>query len=132
MPKPTALVFDVFGTVVDWRGSVISAGDDLAQRLGLTIDWGRFATQWRREGYIRPIAEIFKGEREWVPVDGLLGDCLTELLDRYGLSDLADTDRDELLMVWRRLTPWPDSVAGLARLKTRYLVGPLSNGGLRS
>jgi 2-haloacid dehalogenase len=123
------LVFDVFGTVVDWRASVISAGESLGHRLGLTPDWGAFASEWRREGYITPITEIFTGKREWAPVDRLLEDGLDLLCERYGLDDLADGDRRDLLSVWRRLIPWPDAAAGLRRLKTRYLIGPLSNGG---
>lgn len=128
-PKPSALVFDVFGTVVDWRGSVIATGENLGCRLGLSVDWGAFATDWRKEGYITPITEIFSGQREWVPVDRLHEDCLGSLLARYGLDEIADRDRRDLLSVWRRLTPWPDAVSGLARLKARYLIGPLSNGG---
>lgn len=93
------------------------------------MDWDVFATEWRREGYIIPIMEIFTGKREWVPVDRLHEDGLCSLLKRYGLDDLADHDRRDLLSVWRRLTPWPDAVAGLTRLKARYLIGPLSNGG---
>ena len=126
---PTALVFDVFGTVVDWRGSVISVGESLVADLGLSIDWGSFATEWRRHGYLTPIAEMARGDREWVPVDRLHEDSLGVLLQRHHLGDLAETSRLQLLSVWRRLTPWPDAVAGLTRLKARYLIGPLSNGG---
>ena len=128
-PMPAALVFDVFGTVVDWRGSVISTGENLGHRLGLSVDWGSFATEWRREGYLTPIMEIFSGQRAWVPVDQLHEDCLGALLTRYGLDHIDDGDRGDLLSVWRRLTPWPDAIAGLTRLKARYLIGPLSNGG---
>jgi 2-haloacid dehalogenase len=126
---PAALVFDVFGTVVDWRGSVISVGESLAADLKVSIDWGRFATEWRRHGYLTPIREISSGDREWVPVDRLHEDSLDVLLERYRLGGLAETGRQRLLSVWRRLTPWPDAVAGLTRLKARYLIGPLSNGG---
>jgi 2-haloacid dehalogenase len=128
-PTPAALVFDVFGTVVDWRGSVISVGQSLAADLELSIDWGSFATEWRRHGYLTPIREICSGDREWVPVDRLHEDSLDVLLQRHRLGGLAETGRQRLLSVWRRLTPWPDAVAGLTRLKARYLIGPLSNGG---
>jgi 2-haloacid dehalogenase len=127
--QPAVVVFDVFGTVVDWRGSVMAAGANLAGHLERSIDWGMFAAEWRREGYLRPIMEVFTGQREWVPVDRLLEDCLGVLLRRYRLGHLAEADRLQLLSVWRRLTPWPDAVAGLTRLKARYLIGPLSNGG---
>lgn len=129
IPPPSALVFDVFGTVVDWRSSVISAGERLSGRLGLTVDWGEFAREWRRDGYLTPIVEMFVGQREWAPVDKLHESSLDELLPRHGLTHLSDDDRQGLLSVWRRLTPWPDAVAGLTRLKSRYLIGPLSNGG---
>ena len=126
---PAALLFDVFGTVVDWRGSVIAAGDELQQRLGLEVDWGTFANEWRTEGYLAPIMDMFNGQREWAPVDRLLTDQLDVLVDRYRLGGLTGDDRRHLLSVWRRLTPWPDAVEGLTRLKARYLIGPLSNGG---
>jgi 2-haloacid dehalogenase len=128
--EPTALLFDTFGTVVDWRGSIIGAGEMLAERCGLDeIDWAKFAEEWRREGYIEPIGQIVRGEREWEPVDRLLRHQLDVLLHRHGLDALAEADRLELFGVWRRLTPWPDAVAGLTRLKGRYIIGPLSNGG---
>jgi 2-haloacid dehalogenase len=123
------LVFDVFGTVVDWRGSVVSAGQALSQRTGLMASWGTFASEWRREGYLTPIVEMFLGQREWAPVDRLHEESLDVLLERHGLAGLPDVDRRELLSVWRRLAPWPDAVPGLRRLKSRYLIGPLSNGG---
>ena len=127
--RPAALVFDVFGTVVDWRSSVISEGLELSERLAKTIDWGTFASEWRREGYLTPIIEMFLGQREWAPVDHLHESSLDVLLERHGLPDLDEADREQLLSVWRRLAPWPDAVAGLTRLKSRYLIGPLSNGG---
>ena len=126
---PSALVFDVFGTVVDWRASVISAGEAIGERGGATTDWGRFASEWRREGYLTPIVEMFLGQRSWEPIDHLHEESLGVLLERHGLGGLADGDRQELLSVWRRLAPWPDAVEGLTRLKSRFLIGPLSNGG---
>jgi 2-haloacid dehalogenase len=126
---PAALVFDVFGTVVDWRGSIITSGEQLSQRLGRDVDWGGFANEWRRQGYLVPIVEIFEGKREWTRVDFLLAEQLDVLLAGYGLEEIADQDRQGLLDVWRRLRPWPDAVPGLTRLKARYLIGPLSNGG---
>jgi 2-haloacid dehalogenase len=127
--QPAVLLFDVFGTVVDWRGSIIATGEELGPRIGTDVDWGSFASDWRREGYLRPIVEMFDGNRGRAPIDSLLADQLEVLLGRYGLSELADADRRWLLGVWRRLAPWPDAVGGLMRLKERYLIGPLSNGG---
>ncbi|MCU1372809.1 MAG: 2-haloalkanoic acid dehalogenase, type [Actinomycetia bacterium] len=117
-----ALVFDVFGTVVDWRSSVIAAAVD----AGLVGDPGAFADEWRRDGYLRPIVAAVRGEAQWRPVDELMRTHLDELAPRYGLDG---ADLDALSGVWRRLDPWPDAVAGLARLKERFTIAPLSNGG---
>lgn len=117
-----ALVFDVFGTVVDWRSSVIAA----CEATGLAGDWGVLADEWRRDGYLRPIVATVRGEAPWRPVDELMRDHLDVLAPRYGLDGV---DLDELARVWRRLDPWPDAVAGLTRLKERFTIAPLSNGG---
>jgi len=127
--EPAALLFDVFGTVVDWRSPIVDLGANVTLRLGVDIDWGTFADDWRRDGYLIPIIEMFGGTREWVPFDQLHADHLDVLLERYGLTEIGEDDRQELLRVWRRLRPWPDSVRGLARLKARYAIGTLSNGG---
>jgi 2-haloacid dehalogenase len=117
-----ALVFDVFGTVVDWRTSVIRA----AKAAGIEGDGGAFADAWRREGYLQPLVAVVRGERPWAPVDGLMRATLDDLAPRFGLGH---ADLDALADVWRRLDPWPDAVAGLTRLRERRTVGPLSNGG---
>lgn len=126
--RPAALLFDVFGTVVDWRGSVIRAGEQVGRRQG-DIDWGAFADEWRKEGYLAPIGEIFMGRREWATVEQILSDQLDVLIERHGLAALTPAERLDLLGVWRRLSPWADAVEGLIRLKAKYLIGPLSNGG---
>lgn len=123
--KPAALLFDVFGTVVDWRGSIIAAGE----ALPVEADWGSLADEWRREGYLRPIIETVSGGRDWAPVESMLAESLDMLIDRHRITALTSADRRSLLSVWRRLAPWPDVVDGLTRLKSRYLIGPLSNGG---
>jgi 2-haloacid dehalogenase len=120
-----ALVFDVFGTCVDWRGSVIRAG--LAVRA-TSVDWPRLADEWRREGYIRGIARIRAGEMPYVSSDVLFRRKLDELLPRYGVAGLSEAEVDDLAHAWSRLDPWPDTVTGLQRLKSRYTVSPLSNG----
>jgi 2-haloacid dehalogenase len=117
-----ALVFDVFGTVVDWRSSVIRA----AEAAGITGDAGAFADAWRREGYLQPLVATVLGEQPWRPVDELMRTTLDDLAPRFGLGGV---DLDELALVWRRLDPWPDAVAGLTRLRERFTVAPLSNGG---
>lgn len=123
-----ALVFDVFGTVVDWRGSVIEEGEALGRRKGLAVEWGRFADEWRIEGYSQAIARIRSGEQPWERVDVLHRRKLDELLIRHGIVGLSEEEVSHFNRVWHRLNPWPDSVPGLARLRTRFTISPLSNG----
>ena len=123
-----ALVFDVFGTCVDWRGAVIRDGQALARARGLTIDWPTFADQWRREGYIDAIARIRGGEAPYATSDVLFRRMLDDLLARHGVSGLTEREVADFAHTWRRLDPWPDVVEGLRGLKQRYIIGPLSNG----
>jgi 2-haloacid dehalogenase len=126
-PGVKALVFDVFGTVVDWRTCVTDAAKSISGDRGTGVDWGAFADDWRTEGYLVPIGEIVGGARPHSDVETLLGDMLGELLLRYGV-DLTATEVEWLKSVWRRLDPWPDSRHGLKRLRRHYVLGPLSNG----
>lgn len=120
-----ALVFDVFGTCVDWRGSIIRA----LQATGRSgVDWDAMADEWRREGYIRGIARIRSGETPYVSSDVLFGRKLDDLLPKYGLTGLGEAEVAHLAHAWRRLDPWPDTVSGLQRLKSRYVISTLSNG----
>jgi 2-haloacid dehalogenase len=129
MPGPVqALVFDVFGTCVDWRGSIIRAGEALGRARGLNVDWPALADEWRRDGYIRGIARIRAGETPYVSSDVLFRRKLDDLLPHFGLADLSDTEVDDFARAWQRLDPWPDTVPGLQRLKARFLIAPLSNG----
>src|SRR5919201_7141245 len=123
-----ALVFDVFGTVVDWRGSVIREGEALRREKGVEIDWARFATEWREQGYHGGMGRIRRGEAPWEIVDVLHRRKLDELLPKYGLSGLTETEVDSLNRVWHRLTPWRDAIPGLTRLKRKFIISPLSNG----
>ncbi|MDQ6670753.1 MAG: haloacid dehalogenase type II [Chloroflexota bacterium] len=122
------LVFDVFGTCVDWRGSVIRELEGVGRGKHLTADWAGMADEWRREGYIQGIARIRSGETPYVSSDDLFSRKLDELLPKYGISGLTRQEIHELARAWRRLDPWPDTVAGLQRLKTRFFISPLSNG----
>ena len=122
-----ALVFDVFGTVVDWRAAVISEGRALSDEHGLEVDWPSFADRWRREGYLGPIQEMVAGGRPWAPIDTVLRDHLDRLAGDYGFAGVGTVALDRLAGVWERLDPWPDAVAGLDRLRARYVIGPLSN-----
>jgi 2-haloacid dehalogenase len=126
-PDVRALVFDIFGTVVDWRGSLIREGQALGQRLRLDADWARLADAWRA-GYLPAMARVARGELAWTTLDRLHRMILDEILPRFGLAGLAEADRAEFNRAWHRLTPWPDSVAGLQRLKARFPIATLSNG----
>jgi 2-haloacid dehalogenase len=124
-----ALVFDVFGTCVDWRGSVIRACQAVGDAHGFSeVNWPGLADEWRREGYIRGIARIRAGEAAYVSSDVLFRRKLDELLPKYGVKGLSEAEIADLAHAWRRLDPWPDTVAGLQRLKSRYVIATLSNG----
>lgn len=122
-----ALTFDVFGTVVDWRGSIIREGEWYWKPKGVDIDWARFADEWRA-GYAPSMDRVRRGELAWANIDTLHRMILDGLLEKYGVAWLSEADRDHLNRVWHRLAPWPDSVAGLQRLRRKYIVATLSNG----
>src|SRR5450631_302398 len=117
-----ALVFDVFGTCVDWRGSVIRELEAVGRTKHIAADWSAMADEWRREGYIRGIARIRAGEMPYVGSDDLFARKLDELLPKYGISTLSEDETQQLAHAWRRLDPWPDTVPGLERLKTRFII----------
>jgi 2-haloacid dehalogenase len=123
-----ALVFDTFGTVVDWRSSVIKAGQKLSREIGQDIDWAAFAEEWRRVGYHEQIAKIRRGEAPYETTDAFMMHKLEELIPKYGLKGLTDQQVEWLHKVWHRLEPWPDAVEGLTRLKKKYVIATLSNG----
>ena len=124
-----ALVFDVFGTVVDWRGSVAREIQALARRRNLTVDAEKFADAWRA-GYAPSMNKVRSGELPWTKLDDLHRMILDRILDEFGISGLSDADTAELNRAWHRLSPWPDSVEGLTRLKRRFIIAPLSNGNI--
>ncbi len=130
LPDVRALTFDVFGTVVDWRTTVIREVTALlGEAKGLTGDWDTFADRWRHEGYIGGIGAIRRGERPFTTAAALHREKLDELLAEHG-SPLDDAEAAHLNRVWHRLDPWPDSVGGLARLRSRFVASTLSNGNL--
>lgn len=122
-----ALVFDVFGTVVDWRASIIREGQMLSAAKGLRVDWPAFADAWRA-GYAPAMDRTRGADQAWASIDTLHRRILDTLLPRFGLQSLDEAERAALNLVWHRLMPWPDSVAGLHRLKSRFVTGTLSNG----
>ena len=122
-----ALVFDVFGTVVDWRGSIIREGELLGKRKGIEVDWVAFADAWRG-GYQPAMQRVRSGQIPWTNIDGLHRLILNDLLAQFDIKGLSEEEIDHFNRAWHRLWPWPDSVGGLQRLKTRYIVSTLSNG----
>jgi len=122
-----ALTFDVFGTVVDWRSSIIREGQLLSARKGFEIDWGEFADNWRA-GYGPAMNRVRNGVLPWTKIDDLHRMILDELVIEHGLVGLSEGELDDFNRAWHRLSPWPDTVAGLNRLKTKYVIATLSNG----
>ena len=122
-----ALTFDVFGTVVDWRGSIIKEGEAWGAAYGLDVDWAAFADAWRG-GYAPSMARVRSGELPWTNIDTLHRMILDDLLEKYGITVLSEDDKQHWNRVWHRLEPWPDSVSGLTRLRQHYVLATLSNG----
>jgi 2-haloacid dehalogenase len=128
-PVVKALVFDTFGTVVDWRTSVAREVQAVAKQKGVTVDGAKFADAWRAQ-YGPSMNRVRKGELPWTKLDVLHRMILDKILPDFGLSALTDAERDDLNHAWHRLQPWPDSVAGLTRLKKKFIIAPLSNGNI--
>jgi 2-haloacid dehalogenase len=123
------LAFDVFGTVVDWRSSVIAEGEQLGKAKGINVQWTAFADDWR--SIYRPFMDkVQNGALPWTKLDDLHRMMLAETLKQFGIENLTDDEMEHLNRVWHRLQPWPDSVAGLQRLKSRFVIAPLSNGNI--
>lgn len=121
------LVFDVFGSVVDWRTSVASDLGHWGKTQGIDADWEALALAWR--GLYQPqMQKVRSGEREWTILDVLHREALDSLLPRFGLQGLSESQKQHINRVWHRLDAWPDSIAGLTRLKSHYTIAPLSNG----
>jgi 2-haloacid dehalogenase len=124
-----ALIFDVFGTVVDWRGSIIRECRALGRRKKLAVDWDAFADAWRA-GYRPAMARVRSGELPWMNIDQLHRMILDELLARFAVEGLTEEEIDHLNRAWHRLDPWPDARRGLALLKRRHVIATLSNGNM--
>lgn len=121
-----ALAFDVFGTVVDWRSSIIGELEMFGERHGLAENWAAFADDWRA-GYPKAMNRVRTGELPWLRIDDLHRLILDELLDQAGIA-VPDADAADLNLAWHRLDPWPDSVEGLTLLKRSFTITTLSNG----
>jgi 2-haloacid dehalogenase len=130
MHEIKACLFDVFGTVVDWRTSVSRDLADFARRKGISgIDWLGFATEWRKL-YQPSMEEVRSGRRAWTILDVLHRESLRELIERYRIEGLFEDEIDHMSRAWHRLDPWPDVLDGLARLKRRRIIAPCSNGNI--
>jgi 2-haloacid dehalogenase len=122
-----ALVFDVFGTVVDWRGSIAREAQALAERKRMKFDAVAFADAWRA-GYRPAMQRVRSGELPWTRIDDLHRIILESIIPQFGLEKLSEAERVQLNFVWHRLRPWPDAVRGLKRLKKNFVIATLSNG----
>jgi 2-haloacid dehalogenase len=122
-----ALVFDTFGTVVDYRTTIIAEGEALGKAKGLAVDWAKFADAWRG-AYAPAMDRVRNGELPWTKLDALHRMMLDKVLADFGVKGLSEADIDNLNRVWHRLKPWPDAVSGLTRLKKNFIIAPLSNG----
>jgi 2-haloacid dehalogenase len=125
-----ALLFDVFGTVVDWRASLLAWFDRFGLEHSCQADWPDLVDHWRA-AYHPALEPIRQGVRPFVMLDVLHRESLDALLPIFGLADANDADRQSMVRAWHALDPWPDSVPGLARLKRRFMIASLSNGGVR-
>jgi 2-haloacid dehalogenase len=129
IPQVKLLAFDVFGTVVDWRSSVIAEGEQLSKAKGLNVDWPSFVDAWR--AIYRPYMDKVQiGEFPWTKLDDLHRMMLAEALKKFGIESLSTEEKEHFNRVWHRLKPWPDSVSGLERLKSRFVIATLSNGNI--
>jgi 2-haloacid dehalogenase len=125
--QPVAIVFDTFGSVVDWRGSLIADLTGFGKQRGIEADWAALIDAWRAS-YHPSMDRVRKGELPWTKLDDLHRASLDKLVVDFGIKGLTEQDLVHINLGWHRLNGWPDSVPGLTRLKTRYVIGPLSNG----
>jgi 2-haloacid dehalogenase len=124
-----ALFFDVFGTLVDWRTSIAREAEALLRPLGFAIDWPAFADAWRAE-YQPAMTEVREGRTRFCKLDLLHRKNLERILPRFGLASVPPALLDDLNLAWHRLDGWPDSAPGLARLKRKFAIAPVSNGNI--
>ena len=122
-----ALFFDVFGTLVDWRSGVARAAQSILEPRGVALDWFAFADAWRDQ-YQPAMEAVRSGSIPYTKLDVLHRRTLEIILPRFGLGGLEQMDQEQLTLAWHQLDAWPDVQAGLARLRRRFLIAPVSNG----
>jgi len=123
------IAFDVFGTLVDWRTAISAALARAGASAGLHADWPAVADSWRSR-YQPALARVIAGQRPFETLDVLHAEMLEEVITEHQLQAIATQERAELVRGWHRLTPWPDTVAGLSALRRQHILTPLSNGGV--
>ncbi|MGB6795888.1 MAG: haloacid dehalogenase type II, partial [Xanthobacteraceae bacterium] len=124
-----ALFYDVFGTLTDFRSSIAREAETVLKPKGFALDWGRFADAWRGE-YQPALEEVRTGRRAYCKLDILHRENLDTVLQRFGVTGLSEDERQTLNLGWHRLDAWPDVPEGLARLKKKFWLAPLSNGNI--
>jgi 2-haloacid dehalogenase len=124
---PSAIVFDTFGSVVDWRSSLIADLTAYGKQRAIKADWPALVDAWR-QAYAPSMNRVRTLELPWTKLDDLHRASLDRLVAEHGIEGLTEDDLRHINLGWHRLLPWPDSVPGLTRLKRRFIVGPLSNG----
>jgi 2-haloacid dehalogenase len=129
MKQIKALLFDVFGTLVDWRGSIAREAQAILSPRGITVDWEAFADAWRAR-YQPTMDEVRSGRMPFRKLDVLHRRNLDAILEDFALGDLDEAARVDLNLAWHRLDAWEDTQPGLARLRTKFLVAPCSNGNI--
>jgi 2-haloacid dehalogenase len=125
--QPIAIVFDTFGSVVDWRGSLIADLSAYGAKRGIAADWTALVDAWRA-AYHPSMDRVRKREVPWAKLDDLHRSSLDALVAKFGITGLTEDDLRHINLGWHRLNGWPDAVSGLTRLKRRFIIGPLSNG----
>lgn len=129
--KLKVVVFDTFGTVVDWHSTIVDEGEQLGKKYGIDINWHDFANDWRL-GYFRDTKAIARHEREYEKIDLVFAEILDELIEKYGIQGkLPEEEKARFAKVWHRLRPWDDVISGLTRLEKKYAIGPFTNGDFR-
>ncbi len=122
-----ALLFDTFGTLVDWRGGMTAHLASWGEAHGVRADWPGLVDAWRAD-YPPSLDRVRLGERAWANLDVLHRESFERLAPRFGIPGQSDENLNTLARFWHELPAWPDVVGGLTRLKTRYMIAPLSNG----
>ena len=125
------VLFDTFGTIVDWRGSIKKIGERLGEQKQMPdVDWDSFAREWRA-GYHPGMRQVQSGERSWVSIDKIHRERLDAILSDFKIDQFFDErEKIDLNFSWHNLDPWPDTIPGLTKIKSKFLIGPLSNGSL--